>query len=72
MQDDDEHLKGLLRTLGMRPSRSAEAARERQLEAIRAMSVEERMLLALRLGRRDREAGAQRDRETTSEPEPRR
>jgi hypothetical protein len=38
----------------MRPSRSAEAARARELEAVRALSVEERMLLALRLGRRDR------------------
>jgi hypothetical protein len=47
-------MKRLLRTLGARPSRSAEAARARELEAIAAMSVEERMLLALRLGRRDR------------------
>ena len=47
-------MKRLLRTLGMRPSRSAEAARERQLAEIDAMSVEARMLLALRLGKRDR------------------
>jgi hypothetical protein len=56
---DDENLdtpeiRELLRTLGARPSRSAEAARARQLQEICAMSVEERMLLALRLGRRDR------------------
>ncbi len=47
-------LRTLLRTLGTRPSRSAEEARERQIEELRALSVEERMLLALRLGRRDR------------------
>ena len=44
--------KELLRTLGARPSRSAEAARERELAAIRAMSPAERIALALRLGRR--------------------
>jgi hypothetical protein len=47
-------MKRLLRTLGARPSASAEAARELELVAIRAMSVEERMVLALRLGKRDR------------------
>ena len=47
-------MRALLRTLGARPSRSAELARERQLAEIRALSVEERMLLALRLGERDR------------------
>ncbi len=51
---DIAEVRRLLRTLGMRPSRSAEAARARELEAVRALSVEERMLLALRLGRRDR------------------
>jgi hypothetical protein len=47
-------MRRLLRTLGTRPSKSAEAARERQLAEISAMSVEERIALALRLGRRDR------------------
>ena len=47
-------MRRLLRTLGARPSKSAEAARARQLEEIGALSVEERILLALRLGRRDR------------------
>ncbi len=47
-------IQKLLRTLGMRPSRSAETSREHQLEQIRALSAEERMFLALRLGRRDR------------------
>ena len=47
-------MRRLLRTLGARPSKSAEAARERQLAEIRALSAEERILLALRLGRRDR------------------
>ena len=51
---DTPEIRALLRTLGTRPSRSAEAARERQIEEIRALSVEERMILALRLGRRDR------------------
>jgi hypothetical protein len=50
---DTPELRALLRTLGARPSRSAEAARERQIEAIRALTVEERMRMALRLGRRD-------------------
>jgi hypothetical protein len=56
-QDEDlntPEMKRLLRTLGARPSKSAEQARERELAAIDTMSVEERMLLALRLGRRDR------------------
>lgn len=57
--DHDEDLntpefKRLLRTLGARPSKSAEEARARELAAIDAMTVEERMLMALRLGRRDR------------------
>ena len=56
--DDDARetteMERLLRTLGERPSRSAEAARARDLEEIRAMSVKDRILLALRLGRRDR------------------
>jgi hypothetical protein len=47
-------IRALLRTLGTRPSRSAEAARQRQIEEIRALTVEERMILALRLGKRDR------------------
>lgn len=46
--------KQLLRTLGARPSRSAEAARERELAEIRAMSAAARIGLALRLGRRAR------------------
>ena len=56
MDDDQEtsEIKRLLRNLGERPSRSAEAARARELAEIRAMSVKERILLALRLGRRDR------------------
>lgn len=45
-----------LRTLGTRPSRSAEEAFERDLAAITAMTVRERVELALRLGRRDRQA----------------
>lgn len=58
-QTEDESLetpemRALLRTLGARRSRSAELAREQQLAEIRALSVEERMLLALRLGERDR------------------
>lgn len=57
--DADEDLntpemRRLLRTLGARPSRSAEEARARQLAEIDAMTAHERMLLALRLGRRDR------------------
>ena len=57
--DDDADLntpemRRMLRTLGARPSKSAEDARARQLEEICAMSVEARMALALRLGRRDR------------------
>lgn len=47
-------MKRLVRNLGERPSRSAEAARERELSEIRAMSIKDRILLALRLGRRDR------------------
>jgi hypothetical protein len=57
MKEEDletPEMKRALRTLGAKPSRSAEAAREREIAAIRRMSVEERMLLALRLGRRDR------------------
>jgi hypothetical protein len=46
--------KQLLRTLGARPSRSAEATRERELAEIRAMSAAARIGLALRLGRRAR------------------
>lgn len=55
MEDDldlDE-VRRLLRTLGMRPSKSAEEARARQIAETNAMSPEERMHLALRLGRRD-------------------
>ena len=44
-----------LRLLGARPSKSAEAALARSIEELRAMPVRDRMLLALRLGRRDRE-----------------
>lgn len=51
---DNPEWKQLLRTLGARPSRSAEAARERELAEIRAMSAAERIALALRLGRRAR------------------
>ena len=51
---DTPEMRALLRTLGARPSRSAEAARAREIEEIRALSVEERILLALRLGKRDR------------------
>jgi hypothetical protein len=51
---DTPEMRALLRTLGARPSRSAEAARARQIEEIRALSVEDRMILALRLGKRDR------------------
>lgn len=47
-------MRRLLRTLGARPSKSAEEARERELAAIDAMTPEERILMALRLGRRDR------------------
>jgi hypothetical protein len=56
MGDDREttEMEQLLRSLRERPSRSADAARERELAEIRAMSVKERILLALRLGRRDR------------------
>lgn len=56
MDEDLEtpEMKQALLRLGERPSRSAEAALAREIEAMRAMSVEERMLLALRLGRRDR------------------
>ena len=51
--DTPEMRQALLR-LGERPSRSAAAAFAREIEEIRAMSVEQRVLLALRLGRRDR------------------
>jgi hypothetical protein len=56
MDDDREttEMEQLVRSLGERPSRSADAARERELAEIRAMSVKDRILLALRLGRRDR------------------
>jgi hypothetical protein len=57
---DTPEMRALLRRLGMRPSASAEAAREREIEAVRAMTMEERMVLALRLGRRDREVRARR------------
>ena len=54
-------LRRLLGTLGARPSKSAQEARARQLAEIDAMSVEERMIRALRLGKRDRAlAGAAR------------
>jgi len=51
---DTPELRALLRTLGTLPSRSAEAARARQLHEILALSAEERMILALRLGKRAR------------------
>lgn len=51
---DLAEVRRLLRTLGMRPSRSADEAFERSLQEIREMTPEERILLALRLGRRDR------------------
>ena len=51
---DTPEMKRALLLLGERPSRSAEAARARSIEEMRAMPVEERMRLALRLGRRDR------------------
>lgn len=56
MDDDREatEMERLLRNLGERPSRSAEEARVKDLAEIRAMSVKDRILLALRLGRRDR------------------
>lgn len=56
MEEDLEtpEMKALLRRMGRRPSPSAEAARQKSIEEIRAMSVEERILLALRLGSRDR------------------
>jgi hypothetical protein len=60
-------MRRALMLLGARPSRSAEAARARNIEEMRAMPVRDRMLLALRLGHRDRalrEAFAAR----TSEP----
>jgi hypothetical protein len=46
-----------LELLGARPSASAEAALRRQFARVRAMSAEERVLLALELG----EAAAPRD-----------
>ncbi|RYZ16429.1 MAG: hypothetical protein EOO70_04465 [Myxococcaceae bacterium] len=57
--DHDEDLntpemKRLLRTLGARPSKSAEESRAQELSLIEAMTVPERMAMALRLGRRDR------------------
>jgi hypothetical protein len=57
-------MRRALLLLGARPSGSAEAARARSIEEMRAMPVRDRMLLALRLGRRDRairEAFAARD-----------
>jgi hypothetical protein len=51
---DTAEIKRLLLRRGARPSRSADAARAQSLEEIRALSAEERILLALRLGRRDR------------------
>ena len=60
VRDEDlntPEMRRLLRTLGARPSKSAEDARAHQLAEIDAMSVEERMALALRLGRRDRALG---------------
>jgi hypothetical protein len=68
MNDDLEtpEMRRALLLLGARPSGSAEAARSRGIEEMRAMSARDRMLLALRLGRRDRairEAFAARDRE---------
>jgi hypothetical protein len=51
---DTPEMRRLLRTLGARPSKSAEEARERELAAIDAMTAQERILMALRLGRRDR------------------
>lgn len=57
MDSDDldlDEVKRRLPALGARPSRSAQEAWERELAAIKAMSAEERVLLALRLGRRDR------------------
>lgn len=66
---DAPEMRRLLRTLGARPSKSAEEARARQLEEIRAMSVEERMALALRLGRRDRALRASLVTATSSVPE---
>ena len=56
MDEDLEtpEMRRALFLLGERPSHSAEAARARAIEEMRAMSVRDRMLLALRLGRRDR------------------
>lgn len=51
---DLAEVRRLLRTLGMRPSTSADAARAREREEIDALTVAERMRMALRLGRRDR------------------
>jgi hypothetical protein len=51
---DLDLVRECLRTRGMRPSQSADAARARDLAEIFAMTMEERMKLALRLGRRDR------------------
>jgi len=51
---DLEEVRRLLRTLGMRPSKSAEEVRARQIAETNAMPPDERMRLALRLGRRDR------------------
>jgi hypothetical protein len=47
-------MRQALRTMGERPSRSAEAAFARSLEDMQALSMRDRILLALRLGRRDR------------------
>lgn len=56
MHDDLEtpEMRRALFLMGERPSKSAEAARTRGIEEMRAMPARERMLLALRLGRRDR------------------
>jgi hypothetical protein len=51
---DLDLVRECLRTRGMRPSQSADAARARDLAEVFAMTMEERMKLALRLGRRDR------------------
>ncbi|MBK8259387.1 MAG: hypothetical protein IPK82_42870 [Polyangiaceae bacterium] len=51
---DLAEIQRLLPTLGMRPSRSAEEAFERSLVEIRALTPQQRIALALELGRRDR------------------
>lgn len=47
-------LRRLLVTLGARPSKSQEEAFARPMAEIDAMSVEERIIRALQLGKRDR------------------